>query len=309
MLLSVVTSVYKSSHYVQEFYLRMTAACQAITGDYEIIFVDDGSPDHTQEIIKTIIADDKHVKLIELSRNFGAIKARWTGLRFAKGDLIFLLDADLEERPELISDFYKSINEDPNMDVVYGYMNERKGGFFERISGKLFYSLFRFISGLQIEKNPVWLRLMRRKYVDALLLYNEHHPLAIGLMHLVGFRQRGIEIVKGDKKSTTYKLTDKISQAIDSVLSFSNKPLKYISVLGLTISVFSMMYFVYLIINKLVYNQVLVGWTSVIASIMFIGGIQLFSIGLIGLYLGKIFEQVKGRPNTVIRNLYNISQP
>jgi putative glycosyltransferase len=110
MHLSVVTSVYKSSHYVQEFYGRMTAACQAITADYEIIFVDDGSPDHTQEIIKTIIADDKHIKLIELSRNFGAIKARWTGLRFAKGDLIFLLDADLEERPELIIDFYKAIS-------------------------------------------------------------------------------------------------------------------------------------------------------------------------------------------------------
>lgn len=307
MRLSIVTSLYKSSGYILEFYGRMSAACQTITSDYEIIFVDDGSPDNSLEIIKTVITQDKHVRLIELSRNFGAIKARWTGLRFAKGDLVFILDADLEERPELLIDFHKSINEDANVDVVYGYVTKRKGGIFERVSGGLFYRIFQFISGIEIQKNAVWLRLMRRKYVDALLLYNEYHPLAIGLMHLVGFRQRGIEVVKEDKKSTTYSLSAKISLAVDSVLSFSNKPLKYISILGLIISAFSMMYFIYVIINKLVYNEALVGWTSVIASIMFIGGIQLFSIGLIGLYLGKIFEQVKGRPNTVIRNLYNIS--
>jgi putative glycosyltransferase len=306
MLISVVTSLYKSQKYVLAFYNRMTVACQSFTLDYEIIFVDDGSPDNSKEVIKNIIDADKKVRLIELSRNFGAIKARWTGLNYIKGEYTFILDADLEESPELIIDFYKIIKDNENTDVVYGYVNQRKGGFFERISGKIFYDSFSFFSGIEIEKSPVWVRLMKRKYVDALVLHTEYHPLAIGIMHIVGFQQKGVEIVKGDKKSSTYSLRKKISQAIDSVLSFSNKPLEYISIIGLLISMLSMSYFVFLIFNKLLYNQVLIGWTSVIASVLLIGGIQLFSIGIIGMYLGKIFEQVKGRPNTIIRNLYNI---
>src|SRR5579872_3967542 len=231
MLISIVTSLYKSEKYILEFYNRMTAACLSITTDYEIILVDDGSPDRSLDIVKNIIERDKKVKLIELSRNFGATKARWTGLRFVKGDFTFILDADLEERPELIFDFYNVIKNESNIDVVYGYMNQRKGGLFERISGKIFYRFFSFFSDIKIEKNPVWVRLMKRNYVEALLQYTEYHPLAIGIMHVAGFQQRGVAIQKGDKKSTTYSLRKKISQAVDGIISFSDKPLKYISVL------------------------------------------------------------------------------
>ena len=305
-LLSIVTTLYKSEPYIEEFYKRATSSVTKISNDYEIIFVDDGSPDKSNEIVRRIIEKDKKVRLIELSKNFGHHKAILVGLEWANGDFIFLIDSDLEESPELLINFYKIMHEDlGNIDVVYGYLKNRKGNFFEKITGNIFYKLFNFLTDGFTYENSSVIRLMKRAYVKNLLLFKEAHVFFPGLVHLSGYKQIGVPVVKTSKGKTAYTFLKKLTMAVDAIVSFSNKPLIYISAIGMLISFISFFFLIFLIARKIIDKQVLTGWTSVMVSIWFIGGLIITSVGMVGVYIGRIFIQVKNRPNVIIRNVYN----
>ncbi len=304
MKLSIVTTLYKSSPYIDEFYARISKEAQNITDDYEIIFVDDGSPDDSLQKAVALYEKDSKVKVIELSRNFGHHKAIMTGLSHAKGEFVFLIDSDLEEEPELLGKFWEELHKEKELDVVYGVQESRKGGWFEKFTGGLFWKLINFMSPIKIPVNILTARLMTFKYVQSLIAYKESEIFLGGVLAHSGFKQRGLEVRKGSQSETTYTLKRKVSLLINAITSFSSKPLIYIFYIGLLITFFSMLFITKLIIDKLFFGLAFEGWTSLIVSVWFFGGLIILLLGIIGIYLSKIFIEVKQRPYTIVRKFY-----
>jgi len=295
--------MYYSASYLEEFYARVRNAVLSITGDYEIIFVNDGSPDNSLQVAVSIFENDPRVKVIDLSRNFGHHKAIMTGLSHVTGDLVYLIDCDLEEEPELIKEFYEEMLRS-EADVVYGAQQNRKGGYFEKVTGALFYKIINMLSDHRVPSNLVTVRLMSRRYVDSLVEFRDQELFMAGLWVITGYKQVEKTIVKGDKGSSTYNLTRKITNLINAVTSFTNRPLIYIFYLGCLMIFGSSVSALYLIIRKVFFHVFLSGWSSLIVSIWMMGGITIFSIGVIGIYLSRVFMETKDRPYTVIRRIY-----
>lgn len=303
-MLSIVATLYKSAAYVAEFHRRASAAARQLAGDdYEIVLVNDGSPDDSLEIAIRLTESDAHVAVIDLSRNFGHHKAMMTGLAHAQGELVFLIDSDLEEEPETLQIFAERMRREP-CDVVYGVQERRKGGWVERWSGLWFYRLFRFFTGLSLPENLVTARLMTRRYVDALLSHREREVFMAGLWYITGFEQRAEPIRKHDHSKTTYTFASKLSLLVNSVTAFSNAPLVTIFYVGALISLIAFVYIVYLIVLWALLAQPPSGWTSVMASIWLLGGMVISFIGIVGIYLAKIYSETKQRPYTIIRQVY-----
>ena len=304
MKLSIVATLYKSALYIREFHQRASAAAKKLVGDdYEIILVNDGSPDNSLELAINLTKSDEHLVVVDLSRNFGHHKAMMAGLEQASGDLIFLIDSDLEEEPEWLLEFSRTMNQESS-DVIYGVQQTRKGGWFERLSGEVYYSLFNWLCNIDHPRNMVTARLMTRRYVDALLTFHERELVISCLWVITGFKQCQHVVKKHTTGSTTYSLAKKIDQAVNSVTSFSEVPLKVIFYLGLFILTCSIIYASYLIFNKLVLYRAVDGWSSIMVSIWLLGGMITSFIGLIGMYLAKVFSETKQRPNSIIREIH-----
>jgi len=304
MNLSIVTTLYFSSPYVLEFYQRISVEAKKITSDYEIIFVNDGSPDDSLDVALSLYEQDKRVRIIDLSRNFGHHKAIMTGLSYTRGELVFLLDSDLEEEPELLSLFYEFYKKTKDIDVVYGVQKVRKGNFLERLTGEIFYSIFNSISNYPVTANLITARLMSQRYVKALVEHREREIFLAGLFAIAGFRQIPLLVRKDSKNRSTYTLVRKLTLAINSITSFSNKPLIFIFYLGALISLLSGITAIIFIVRKIFFNVILEGWSSLIISIWLLGGLTIFCLGVIGIYLSKIFSETKQRPYTIIRQIY-----
>lgn len=304
MKLSIVTTLYKSAPYVDEFYERISQEAEKITDNYEIIFVNDGSPDNSLEKVVKLYEKDDHVKIIDLSRNFGHHKAIMVGLSHANGDNIFLIDCDLEENPELLNVFWKEFRNTPDLDMLYGIQGKRKGGKFEHWSGHLFWKFFNYLSTSPIKKNQSTVRIMTKRYVKSLLLYSENELFLAGLMTDVGYKQSAFEISKQSKGNSTYNLTKKLALFENAITSYTSKPLHIVFHLGLFISIFSIIYSIYLVFGKIFLDTRIEGWTSVVVSVWLLGGIILFSIGIVGIYLAKVFNEVKQRPRVIVRKIY-----
>ena len=304
MKLSIVATLYQSAAYVAEFHRRAGVAAQQLVGDdYEIVLVNDGSPDNSLDIAVQMIASDEHLVVVDLSRNFGHHKAMMTGLAHAKGDLVFLIDSDLEEEPEWLLIFAEQMTND-ECDVVYGVQAQRKGGFFERWSGRWFYQLFTSFVGTPLPENVVTARLMTRRYVDALVRHEEREVYMAGLWHITGFAQSPKIVNKGSREGTTYNVRKRFSLLINYTTAFSNRPLIAIFYIGLFISIFSSAYILWLVVHWMFLAEPLVGWTSVMGSIWLLGGMVISFIGVVGIYLSKIFSETKKRPYTIIRQIY-----
>lgn len=304
MKLSIVTTLYRSAPYIEEFHRRASAAAREVVGDqYEIVFVNDGSPDNSLEVVIEVLNSDHHVVVVDLSRNFGHHKAMMTGLAHAVGEQVFLIDSDLEEDPEYLRAFVERMGSD-SADVVYGVQPQRKGGWFERVSGELFYRLFDALTGTSLPRNVVTARLMSRRYVDALLMHEEREVFMAGLWHITGFQQLPMQMAKHNTSKTTYTLRRKMSLLVNSVTSFSNAPLVGIFYIGAIISTVSVAYILYLILHWAFFAKPLSGWTSVIASVWLLGGMIISFIGVVGIYLSKIFSETKRRPYTIVRHVY-----
>ncbi|MEW5833250.1 MAG: glycosyltransferase family 2 protein [Campylobacterota bacterium] len=304
MVLSIVTTLYRSAEYIEDFYRRIRVEAQKITTDYEIIFVNDGSPDDSLERSVNLYEKDAKVKVIDLSRNFGHHKAIMTGLAHANGDYIFLIDSDLEEEPELLGEFWQELHNDPRIDMVYGIQAKRKGGWFERWSGNLFYNTMNLLSNVELPRNFLTVRLMTSRYVNSLTRFGEREMTLINIIAMNGYRQKAIVVKKHSHSPTTYSLMQKLSIVFNVTTSSSAKPLYMIFYSGMIITLLSALYIFVLIFNKLVSNVAFHGWTSLMVSVWFLGGMIIMFLGIIGIYISKIFVETKQRPYTIIRNLY-----
>jgi len=304
MKLSIVTTMYFSAPYLAEFYARISAAAKKLTEDYEIIFVNDGSPDNSLEIAVSFFERDERVKVIDLSRNFGHHKAIMTGLAYAEGERTFLIDSDLEEEPELLEQFVKEM-ETAQADVVYGVQARRKGDWFERLSGDFFYFVFNLLSSYPVSGNLLTIRLMSDRYVKSLIEHKESEIFLAGLWAITGYKQIPFVVTKAHKGRSTYSLGRKLSILINSITSFSNQPLILIFYFGCIISFFSFGATLYLLARRLFFGVLLEGWTSIIVSVWLLGGLILMSLGIIGIYLSKVYMETKRRPYTIIRQLFH----
>ncbi len=304
MKLSIVGTLFRSAPYVEEFFHRAAAAARQIAGeDFEIVLVNDGSPDNSLDLAKKLAEENDHVTVVDLSRNFGHHKAMMTGLAQARGEAIFLIDTDLEEEPEWLVPFARQLERDA-CDVVYGVQEARKGNWFERWSGRWFYRFFKALTGIALPEDVVTARLMTRRYVDALLRHQEREVFMAGLWHITGFDQRPQTVKKLCLSETTYTLRRKLSLLVNSVTSFSNAPLVGIFYVGVGISLFAIASIVYLFTQWLFFAKPMSGWTSVMASIWLLGGMIISFIGVVGIYLSKIFSETKQRPYTIVRQIY-----
>jgi putative glycosyltransferase len=301
--LSIVSTLYRSAAHLQEFHGRMTAAARRVTDDYEIVLVNDGSPDQSLSIALALYEHDEHLRVIDLSRNFGHHKAMMTGLAHARGDLVFLIDSDLEEEPELLTSFLEALQRS-HADVIYGVQASRRGDLVERVSGWLFFTLFNWLSGSKIHPNLVTVRLMTRRYVSALVQHRERQTMIAGLWAITGFRQLPIVVRKHSRGASTYGFRHKLAILVNSVTSFSDKPLVFIFYLGLLIVALAFAAAAYLIVRRLFFGELLAGWPSLIVSVWLLGGLTLFCLGIIGIYLSKVFLETKQRPFTIVREIH-----
>lgn len=308
MKLSIVTTLYQSAPYIEEFYKRCTMVAKSLAGeDYEIIFVNDGSPDNSLNLAINLTHSDPHVSVIDLSKNFGHHKAMMTGLAAVQGEYIFLIDSDLEENPEWLAVFENRMQSE-NCDMVYGVQENRRGGLIERVTGWTFYRLFRLLTGIAQPDNIVTARLMTRQYVDALIAHREQEINIGGLFIITGFKQIPHIIKKGESSPTTYTLPKKINHLVNAITSFSNKPLVFVFYTGSLISLSAIIYIGYLITRFLLAETPPSGYTSIIASIWIFSGLIIFFMGILGIYISKIFTEVKSRPYTIIRKIYGRSK-
>lgn len=307
MKLSIVATLYKSADYIAEFNRRASAVAKELVGeDYEIIYVNDGSPDESLNLAVQLTKEDGHLAVVDLSRNFGHHKAMMTGLGYATGEQVFLIDSDLEEEPEWLLSFAKQM-ETEESDVVYGVQSKRRGGFFEQATGKLFYKTFRFLTGIAQPNDIVTARLMSRRYVNSLLLHQERELNIGGLWVITGFKQAQQIVQKHATSPTTYSLAHKLSHLVNAVTSFSSKPLVYTFYSGLFISITAITYIAYLAVRYFIAAPP-DGYTSIIASVWFFSGLIIFFIGLQGIYISKVFSEVKQRPYSIIRHVYKNSE-
>ncbi|MDD2882871.1 MAG: glycosyltransferase family 2 protein [Rhodoferax sp.] len=307
MKLSIVATLYQSAPYITEFHQRASAAARQLVGeDFEIVLVNDGSPDNSLDLAVQLTQSDEHVVVVDLSRNFGHHKAMVAGLEHAQGERLFLIDTDLEEEPEWLLDF-SSIMAAESADVVYGVQQTRKGNWFERWSGELYYSVFNWLCNINHPRNIVTARLMSRRYVNELLRFREREMVISCLWVITGFKQCPTVVNKHQSSATTYSLSKKIEHATNSITSFSAVPLKLIFYMGMFIFACSLPFALFLIFNKLALSRAIDGWTSVMVSIWLLGGMVISFVGVIGIYLAKIFSETKQRPYTIIREVYGRS--
>jgi putative glycosyltransferase len=303
MRLSIVATLYSSAPYVEEFCRRATAAAKSVTDHFEIVLVNDGSPDNALDVALRVRRGNPHLRIVDLARNFGHHKAMMTGLAHARGELVFLIDSDLEEDPELLSTFLAEMQR-TGADVVHGVQRRRKGGWFERVSGAVAYKVFNAITKNPIPESLVTVRLMTRRYVRALVEYQEREMNIGVLFTYAGFLQIPFPIDKRHKGTSTYNLGRKFSHFVNSVTSFSSTPLVFIFYMGFSIAVLAGIYGAYLVGFWLTHDTILAGWSSLIVSVWFLGGLTLLSLGVIGIYLSKVFSEVKQRPFTTVREIY-----
>lgn len=297
--ISVVTSLYRAAPFIQEFYERARTALTQVPGEHEFVFVDDGSPDDGREIVLGLIAQDPRVRLVELSRNFGQHRALWAGLQHARGELVFMLDADLEEEPELVVPFYSKMQESAgNLDVVYGVMRARKGDTEEQLGGSIFYWLINRLSDTPIPRDVMNARLMTRDYVDRLLEFEDAEPFLGGLMALNGFRQEAVPCDKGSQGASTYTFRRRLRLAFDALFALSTKPLVWIFWLGAWIAAIGTAGVIGAIAGEGRAAEM------ALASVWLMGGLILAAIGVVGAYIGRILTQTRRRPVAIVRKIH-----
>lgn len=304
--LSIVTTLFRSAVFVEEFYRRMIMSAEQCNVSFELLFVDDGSPDESSEIVKQFVDKDPRVQLVELSRNFGHHHAAVAGLAHSRGEFIFYIDVDLQEQPEWLAIFFHEMKF-KDVDVVFGVQSQRSDNGLKKIAGTLFYTLLNLCSETRIPANPCSVRLMRRAYVKALLSMGDRNLFLAGMQAWAGFHQQALEVKKQPRPSGTssYSFTRMVGLFINAITSFSSYPLRLIFFFGLFTSLLAGCCGGFLLVRKLFNPQaLLLGWASLIVSVWFLGGATMCSLGVIGEYLSKMFNEVKGRPVYIVRKVY-----
>ena len=306
--ISIVATMYRSRSFLERFLAECLQALAFVEcNQFEIVLVNDGSPDDSLAYAITRRSDIPQLVVVDLSRNFGHHYAMQAGLRHARGDLIFLIDCDLEISPLTLSEFKKKLDASDS-DMVYGYQEARKGGFFEKASGGFFYKAFNFLSDIKIPENIATERIMTRRYVDALLQLGDRNLFLGGMMSWTGFQQLGLPLKKIQREGrSSYTLLGRIHLMVNAVSSFSAQPLVWMFNIGLTITALSFLFVFYLLARKVLFNDALLGFTSMVALTTLSLGIMTTGMGIIGIYLGKVFTQVQNRPTYIVKDVHRSS--
>ena len=309
--ISLVIPMYYEEQVAEECYRRTRNVLKSIEEyDYEIIFINDGSKDKTLEILETIAKEDNKVKVISFSRNFGHQSAVTAGLKYATGDAIIIIDADLQDPPELIPDMLKYWEN--GYDVIYGKRKKREGeSAFKLLTAKVFYETLNKLSDVEIPKDTGDFRLVDKKVVDVVNNLPEHNKFLRGLFSWVGFRQYAYEYERKERFAgkTKYPLKKMMKLAKDGIFSFSTKPLKIVGGLGIVSVIISIAILIYAILSYAYsWNNLTPGWTSIMCTITFLGGVILLSLWMIGEYIGRIYEETKQRPQYIIEKTININK-
>jgi putative glycosyltransferase len=304
--LSVVTTLYRSSAYIEQFVDRTIKAILPLTTEYEIVLVNDGSPDNSLDVAILLSQKNGRIKIVDLTRNFGHHKAMIAGLQHATGETIFLIDCDLEEAPELAGEFWREFQNSPRIDLLYGVQRtNRKGGWFERVTGTLFHNAFQLLADDGIaQKNICTARMMTKAYVKALLQFDERDFYFGPVCTLAGFNQKSLAVDKTSKGMTSYTFLMKYHLFLNCILAFSQKPLYAIFYVGLLVTCLAAATTMYVFSQKVLFGTALEGWTSLFIAVCFFGGLNIFFIGLVALYISKILIEVKRRPLYLVKDVY-----
>jgi dolichol-phosphate mannosyltransferase len=302
--ISIVIPCYNEAENIINLYIRLKSVLEQITAFYEIIYVNNGSKDSSERIFRNLVNQDPCVTVINLSRNFGSSQPAYTcGMEYASGDCVVCLDGDLQDPPEIIPSMVEKWLE--GYDVVYGIRKRREGNLVRRIGYKLFYRIFRKLSYIEVPLDAGDFALIDRKAVDALNRLTERNRFLRGLRSWVGFKQIGVEYHRAEREAgkTSNSFMDNIRWAKMGIFSFSYRPLDWISYLAFFVVALSAIGIVAYIISYFAAPLAPRGFSTLIVAILFIGGIQLLCLSIIGEYLGKIFEEVKQRPKYIIKDI------
>ena len=309
--ISVIIPMYFEELVAEECYKRVSTVLKAINNyEYEIIFINDGSTDKTLEILESIAKNDNRVKVISFSRNFGHQAAVTAGLKEVTGNVAVIIDADLQDPPELIPEMVKLWEE--GNEVVYGKRKTRDGeSVFKLMTAKMFYKTLNYFSDVDIPKDTGDFRLVDRKVVDKMNSLPEHNKFLRGLWSWLGYKQYAFEYERKERFAgkTKYPLKKMLKLAADGIISFSSKPIKIVGILGLISIILSFIILIYALISyafKL--NNLSAGWTSLMCALTFFSGIQLLSLWIISEYIGRIYDETKGRPQYIVDKKINIEK-
>ena len=304
MKLSLVVPCFNEEENVQLFFDETQRAFEGVVGNYEIVFVNDGSTDNTRKNLKLIYENNQDkVQVLTFSRNFGKESAIFAGLSHAKGDLVCIIDADLQQRPEVVIEMLRAMSEDDAIDCVTAYQENRREGKLMSAVKSGFYKIINKIAEVDFVNGASDFRLMKRNMVDAILEMGEYHRFSKGIFSWVGFNTIFIPYTVeerrfGKSKWNFFKL---FKYAVEGIISFSTFPLKLVTGVGLATSFASVLYLIFVVLQKLIFGIDVPGYATIVVLVLFLGGIQLFCLGLLGEYLSKIYVQVKNRPIYVLK--------
>ena len=299
MKLSLVVPCYNEAENVYPFHDAVLEAFQSCGYDYELVFVDDGSRDATLYNLKRIYNEGKiPVKIISLSRNFGKEAALYAGLEHAAGDYICLIDADLQQRPEVVRDMVTFLDDNADFDMVAAYQDRRSEGKMLSFFKKAFYSVINKLSDTRLHNDASDFRTFRRAVAESILSMGEYHRFSKGIFAWVGYKTHYIPYTACDRAAGTTKWSFRklTNYAIDGIIGFSTRPLRLATYLGTLTAIAAMIYLLIVVLQKLIVGIDVPGYATIIVLILLLGGMQLFCIGIIGEYVGRTFEQSKNRP-------------
>jgi polyisoprenyl-phosphate glycosyltransferase len=303
MDISVIVPVYNEEANLPLLYQRLKNTVVDVSLNHEIIFVNDGSTDNSLAVIRELTGKDSQSKYIDLSKNFGHQIAVYAGLEHADGNAIVIIDSDLQDPPELIREMYKKLHD--GHDVVYAQREHRKGESWHKLlTAKLFYRLINRLSDVAIPVDTGDFRIISKKVRDIICSMHERNKFLRGQIAWVGFNQAAVFYQRDERHAgrTSYPYSKMLKFAWDGITSFSNTPLRIATFFGFLVSVFAFFVILYSLYQKYINNNVIQGWTSIMISVLFIGGVQLICLGIIGEYIGRILDNVKDRPVYIVKD-------
>lgn len=301
--ISVVIPCYKCARFLDELHKRLTRCLEQVTEDFEIIFINDESPEHDWQIIKELAGKDRRVKGINLSRNFGQHYAITAGLNYCDGDWIVVMDGDLQDQPEEIKKLFEKTHD--GYDIVVGKRENRKDSFFVKMTSRLFYIVFNYLTGQKFDNKVANFGIYSKRVIDHVKTLKEADRSFGLLVSLVGFPKIEIDIEHARRTSgkSAYSFQSRLNLAFNHILSHSNKPLILAIQAGFVISSLSLLYAFWLIIRYFFSAHVADGWTSLMVSLFFLSGLIIIVTGMVGLYVGKIYNEVKSRPLYIVKEI------
>jgi len=307
--ISIISPVYGAAALLEELVKRIKKSVSLITEDYEIILVEDHGPDNSWKIIQEICKNDEHVVGIRHSRNFGQQYAINCGLDHARGQWVVTLDCDLQDRPEEIPAMYNKAKE--GFDIVLASRQNRQDDFLKKMFSRIFYRVLSYLTDTHLDASIANFALYNRKVVDALKSMNDYYRYYPTMIHWIGFKLTKLEIQHASREDgirSSYNFKKRLTLAFNTIISFSDKPLRLTVKLGLLISLISTIFAILLIILYFLDETSVSGWSSTFASLWFLSGLMITILGMVGIYVGKIFENVKGRPTYIVGERLNFKE-